>query len=145
MLGEKVSIIEPTSDVVVDGVDFSMLPIVEAESPNSINWRGRDFWVEAARIAVGGRLIDVVTPFGAYREVLVPVHGGFQDGNVAVAIAACEQLVGRALPADVVEEGLANVVLPGRVEVVSRQPQVCCAVNHRVSSLSRLPRRAGMS
>ena len=138
VLGEKVGIIEPTSDVVVGGVDISMLPIVEAESPNSINWRGRDFWVEAARIAVGGRLIDVVTPFGAYREVLVPVHGGFQDGNVAVAIAACEQLVGRALPADVVEEGLANVVLSGRVEVVSRQPLVVLDGAHNAHAAKAL-------
>lgn len=122
VLEEKAGIVEAESTVVVGGVDPAMRGVIEAEGPADILWRGEQFWVDKASTAVGGRLVDLVTPQDTYREVHLPLHGGFQDANAAVAVAAVEALIGRGLPEGVVDEAMAGVKLPGRVEIVARQP-----------------------
>ena len=47
--------------------------------------RGAEFDCTANRLAVGGRLVDLRTPGGAYGEVLVPLHGAHQGDNAACA------------------------------------------------------------
>ena len=47
-----------------------------------------------------------------------------QAVNATLALAACEELIGRPLDAGAVEAGLASVTSPGRMEVVAREPVV---------------------
>jgi len=50
------------------------------------------------------------------------VHGAHQGDNAALALAAAEAFFGGPLNEDVVEEALAAVKIPGRLEVVGRHP-----------------------
>jgi dihydrofolate synthase/folylpolyglutamate synthase len=56
--------------------------------------------------------------------VFLPVHGAHQGDNAAVALAAAEAFFGAPLHPDVVTEAFAGLRLPGRLEVVGRQPLV---------------------
>ncbi len=107
----------------------------------------REFWVRGVefactsnRLAVGGRLVDLRTPGGAYGEVLVPLHGSHQGDNAACALAAAESFFGSPLPEDVVEEGLAAVRVPGRLEVIGRHPLVLVDGAHNAAGMMVLAR-----
>ena len=53
-----------------------------------------------------------------------PLFGAHQGLNASVALAAAEAFFGAPLEEDVVAEAFAEVTVPGRLEVVSRQPLV---------------------
>lgn len=119
---EKAGIIKPDSHLVL-GADMGDLdPIFEAEGP-AVTWRaGSDFRVEANRLAVGGRAIDLVTPGASYDQLFVPFHGAHQGDNLATAIAAVEAFFGRPTDQELIEFALTTVSLPARFEVVGRDP-----------------------
>ncbi|HEX9504843.1 MAG TPA: cyanophycin synthetase, partial [Acidimicrobiia bacterium] len=86
--------------------------------------RGADFGVTANCLAVGGRVVDLFTPYGKHREIFLPLHGAHQADNAAVALAAVESFLERALEPELVADAFASVRTPGRLEVVGRQPLV---------------------
>jgi dihydrofolate synthase/folylpolyglutamate synthase len=93
------------------------------EGPAGAVWvRDGDFGVMTDRVALGGHVIDLRTPYGEHDEVFLPAHGAHQADNAALAVAAVEAFFGRALHADVVAEAFAGLRLPGRFEVVHRAP-----------------------
>ncbi len=94
-------------------------------------WEGRQFEITRRDIAVGGQALTVDGTAGVYDEVFVPAFGEHQAHNAACAIVAVESFLGgTAIPADVVEEGFAALVLPGRLEVVRRGPTVLIDAAH---------------
>ena len=99
---------------------------------------GRDFGCESNRVAVGGRLVTLWTPGGRYEDVLVPLHGAHQGVNAAVALAAVEAFFGTALAPEVVEEGLASVRVPGRLEVLGRRPLLLVDGAHNAAGMAAL-------
>lgn len=125
---EKAGIIKPGADVVLGETDAELVPIFEAEAElagASRFWvRDREFGCSSNLLAAGGRLVDLYTPFGTYEDVFVPVHGPHQANNAACALAAAEAFFGEPLDADVVAEAFGGLTLPGRMEVMSRQPLV---------------------
>jgi dihydrofolate synthase/folylpolyglutamate synthase len=102
--------------------------------------RDQDFACTANRLAVGGRLIDVRTPGGAYGELLVPLHGAHQGDNAACAIAAVEAFFGAPLEEDAVDRALSSVRVPGRLEVIGRHPLVVVDGAHNVAGMMVLAR-----
>lgn len=89
-------------------------------------------------MAVGGRLVDLTTPGASYGEVLVALNGPHQGVNAACAVAAAEAFFGRSLDEEVVEEALATVRVPGRLEVVGRKPLVLIDGAHNVAGMESL-------
>jgi dihydrofolate synthase/folylpolyglutamate synthase len=100
---------------------------------------GRDFRLLSDEPAYGGRLVSVEGPTGSrYEEVFVPLLGGHQALNATLAVAACEELVGRALDGEAVAAGFAAVTSPGRLEVVSREPLVVLDGAHNPAAAAAL-------
>lgn len=85
---------------------------------------GRDVHVDDARIAVGGWMVDVEGVHGRYEDILLPLHGRHQAHNLAVAVAATEAFLGRALSPEDVRVAIGAVASPGRLEVIGRDPLV---------------------
>jgi len=102
--------------------------------------RGVEFACTSNRLAVGGRLVDLRTPAASYGEVLVPLHGAHQGDNAACALAAAEAFFGSPLSDEVVEEGMAAVRVPGRLEVVGRHPLVLVDGAHNAAGMVVLAR-----
>ncbi len=139
---DKAGIIEPGSRVVVGEMAPDLVDIVEtraeAVGAASVWVSGRDFGCESNLVAVGGRLVTLWTPGGRYEDVLVPLHGAHQGVNAAVALAAVEAFFGAALAPEVVEEGLATVRVPGRLEVLGRRPLLLVDGAHNAAGMAAL-------
>jgi dihydrofolate synthase/folylpolyglutamate synthase len=138
---EKVGIVKPGTLVVSADQDPAVLALVEAkvaETGGALAVLGRDFGVASNKLALSGRALRIRGMRDTYDELFVPMHGAHQGANAAVAVAACEAFLGRALDADAARLGLSTAGLPGRMEVVSRKPLVVLDGCHNPDGARRL-------
>ena len=120
--GEKAGIVKPGSLLVLGEAHLDVRDQFTGEGAETVWVRDDDFGVMTDRLALGGHVVDMRTPFGEHDEVFLPVHGAHQADNAALALAAVEAFFGRALHPDVVSEAFAGLRLPGRFEVLHRAP-----------------------
>ncbi len=124
---EKLAIAKPDSVLIAGPMfgDVDREALAHAAS-RSIDLRryGHDFRVAEADRAVGGWLCEVEGIYGTYPELYLPLHGRHQTVNLAVAVAAVEELYGRALSAEAAVEGAGAASSPGRLEVLGHRPLV---------------------
>jgi dihydrofolate synthase/folylpolyglutamate synthase len=99
---------------------------------------GESFALEQNELAVGGRAITLRTPFERYDEVLVSLHGIHQGVNAATAIVAAEAFLGRALGEEIVTTTLAKARMPGRMELISRNPMIVVDGAHNPAGVRAL-------
>ena len=120
---EKAGIVKPGSHLVLGETDPAAAAVFAAEGAGATGGCGTttSAWL-TDRLALGGHVVDLRTPYGELDEVFLPVHGAHQADNAAVAVAAVEAFFGRALDGDVVAEAFAGLTLPGRFEVLHRAP-----------------------
>jgi dihydrofolate synthase/folylpolyglutamate synthase len=141
---EKAGIIKAGCRVVVGETDPELLEVflrAAQECGAAETWvRGREFDCVGSQVAVGGRLLDLRTPGGRYPEVYLPLHGAHQADNAACALAAAEAFFGAPLAPEVVEQALASVRVPGRMEIVGRAPAVVLDGAHNVAGAHALAR-----
>ncbi len=121
---EKAGIAKPGSSLVIGETDAELVDIFRAAGARRWYRRVDDFDCVDNRLAVGGRLLDLRTPSSLYRDVYLPLAGRHQGDNAAAALMAVEAFFEAPVAADVVEEGLGSVVMPGRFEVLGHQPLV---------------------
>ncbi|MFX4271470.1 bifunctional folylpolyglutamate synthase/dihydrofolate synthase [Propionibacteriaceae bacterium Y1685] len=125
---EKAGIIKPGTQAILAG---QQLPAAEvllarcAEVGALAHREGVDFALLGRTVAVGGQQLRINASEGPIDEILLPLHGEHQAHNATLAIAATEAFLGmKALERDVINEGLADVQLPGRLEVVRTSPTI---------------------
>lgn len=119
---EKVGIAKPSSTLVVGEPDPDLSDVWEGEGAAELYVVGNDFELLADQPAVGGRLLDIRTRRGLYEDVFLSVHGHHQAENAALALVAAEEFFDAALSDEVVAEAFGELVLPGRFEVVDKEP-----------------------
>ena len=141
--GEKLAIVKP-GGVLVTGELSSEVASVADRRVELIGvlrkTLGRDFRIEDLRMSVGGWAMDIDGIYGRYEDLYLPLHGRHQASNAAVAVAAVEELLGRSLPVEAVQEGLAELTAPGRIEVVGHSPLVVIDGAHNPESCQALAR-----
>jgi dihydrofolate synthase/folylpolyglutamate synthase len=130
--GEKAGIVKPGSRLVLGETDPDLRSLFTAEGPATTLVRDDDFGVMTDRLALGGHVVDMRTPYGEHGEVFLPVHGAHQADNAALAVAAVEAFFDRAMHDDVVAEAFAGLRLPGRFEVLHRAPVLVLDGAHNV-------------
>ena len=131
---EKAGIIKPGSWAVL----AAQTPEVEdvllercAEVGARVSRAGSEFALLARTPAVGGQVLRLDTTGGPVGDVMLPLFGAHMAENASVAVGAVEAFLGgRPLAPDVIEEGLAAVVAPARLEVVRRSPTVVLDTAH---------------
>ena len=95
--------------------------------------------VASRQLAVGGQLVTLATAAAVYEDVFIPLHGSYQAHNALLALAAVEAVMGgRALPATVVQDGLASATSPGRLEVLRSSPTVLVDAAHNPHGVAAL-------
>ncbi len=141
---DKSGIFKADSRVVIGESDPTLVDLLRRAALSAgaaeVWVRGQDFACTANRMAVGGRLIDIRTPGGAYGEVLVPLHGAHQGDNASCALAAVEAFFGAPLDPAVVDAAFAGVRVAGRMEVMGRHPLVVVDGAHNVAGMLNLAR-----
>jgi len=127
---EKAGIITPGCSLVLGESDDELVQIVASEPCERSLVRGADFDVVENLLAVGGRLISLRTPLASYDEVFLALHGAHQADNAALALTVVETFFASALGSDVVSEAFGSVEVPGRLEIVHRNPTVLLDAAH---------------
>jgi len=94
------------------------------ENPDPLLLKGEAFGVLSSTQAVGGQLVDLWSISGRHEEVFLPLFGEHQSENASLALAAVETFLESPLVDEIIEEGMSEVNLPGRLEVVSANPLV---------------------
>ncbi len=124
---EKGGIIKPRQTVVSapqsDVVEDVLRVICEREGAPLLTC-GRDLTAAVHRHDLRGLDITVTGLRGLYESLTIPLLGRHQAQNAVLAIGALEALSPTGIPHSVVERGLAQVVWPGRFEVVHEEPLV---------------------
>ena len=121
---EKAGIIKPGSATVVGETRPELVSIFAAAGGAALLAVDDDFELDRKSLAIGGRLLDIRTPTTIYTDVYLPLNGAHQGSNAAVALVAVETFFAAPLAEEVVLEGFADVTMPGRFEVLGRQPLV---------------------
>jgi dihydrofolate synthase/folylpolyglutamate synthase len=106
-----------------------------AEVGATLAREGIEFGVLERQLAVGGQQLVIKGLSREYDEIFLPLHGAYQAGNAACAVAAVEAFLGAgqgggALEPEVVRAAFAKVSSPGRLEVVRRNPAVILDAAH---------------
>lgn len=105
---------------------------------------GEEFGVLGREIAVGGQVLRLQGLGGVYEDVFLPLHGGHQAANAAVALAAAEAFLGAGaqnqLDPDAVRQAFAAVTTPGRLEPVRSAPTVLLDAAHNPHGATALAR-----
>jgi dihydrofolate synthase/folylpolyglutamate synthase len=131
---EKAGVIKEGATAVLAGQDALVAPVLIArclEVGAKVAAEGPDFGLIDREPGVGGQIIRLETAQGPLGDIFLPLFGEHMARNAALALAAAEAFLGgRALPADVVAEGFAQVVAPARLEVVRRSPAIVLDTCH---------------
>jgi dihydrofolate synthase/folylpolyglutamate synthase len=138
---DKVGIFRRDAIAVVATTNAIVVEIAQrrADELHATLWLlGDAFELDENELALGGRAISLRTPFEHYDEVLVSLHGIHQGVNAATAIVAAEAFLGRALGEAVVTETLAHARMPGRMEVISRNPMIVIDGAHNPAGVRAL-------
>lgn len=136
---EKVAIAKPGASFVTGNLPAPAVAVAEQRAKDvGARWLhlGRDYQVDDAVRAVGGWVVSVDGVYASYDEVPLPLHGRHQHVNAAIAIAATEEFLGRELSPDALRQGLAELSMPGRLEVVGRNPVVVLDGAHTAESMA---------
>lgn len=72
--------------------------------------------------SVGGSSFDLFGIYGMYEDLSLKLLGSHQRQNAVVAVGAAELFMGSALDPDAVRRALADVTVPGRLEMVCEKP-----------------------
>ncbi|HTP53501.1 MAG TPA: folylpolyglutamate synthase/dihydrofolate synthase family protein [Thermoplasmata archaeon] len=101
-------------------------------------WRfGREITTSDRELSADGQSFSLSLPGVAVPRIELPLLGGFQVGNAALACAAAVRLLdglGKRPSPDAIAAGLARVKWPGRLERVARRPELFYDVAHTPES-----------
>jgi dihydrofolate synthase/folylpolyglutamate synthase len=118
---EKAGIIKPGARVVTAERKPGVLEVIRAEAAQQgaeVSEIGRDFSLVDNRVALGGRFLSIRTSAAEYNGLFLPLHGSHQAINAATALEATTRFLALPPSDEVVAEGFATSVVPGRLETV---------------------------
>src|SRR5437868_7491965 len=75
---EKAGIVKPGATLVLGETDPGLVPIFIERGPERVVLRDADFGVSANALALGGRAIDVFTPYATYTDRFPRLHRAYQ-------------------------------------------------------------------
>lgn len=131
---EKAGIIKPGAQAVLagQGPEAAKVLLSRCAEVGALPHRdGIDFGLLARTPALGGQVLRLNGAEGPVPDLILPVHGEHQATNAAVALAAVEAFLGgKALSAEVINEGFGLVRTPGRLELVRRSPALLLDAAH---------------
>jgi dihydrofolate synthase/folylpolyglutamate synthase len=144
--GEKAGIIKPGGVVVTGERTPEAASVIADEAGGAgagLLTLDRDFRLVENDIAVGGRYLAVETSSsGTYEDLFLPLHGRHQADNAALALEAVTRfLPARRLEQEIVAQGLAETVVPARLETIHREegePPIVLDVAHNPDGMSAL-------
>jgi dihydrofolate synthase/folylpolyglutamate synthase len=134
---EKLAVVPPNGTLVTGPLRSDALEVAErvaAERPAALLRANRDFFVEDDQ----RESFAVRTSRARYGGIVLRALGGFQKANFALAVAAAEAFIASELDGDAVGAAARELVLPGRLELVARDPLVILDGAHNAAGAEAL-------
>jgi len=146
---EKAGIVKPGKLVVVrEQPHDEAMAVIEArarEVEATVLLEGRE-WELAARVpALGGQQFRVESAHSSYDELFLPMFGEHAVRNAAAAIVAVEAVLEHALDPDATRSAIAELRIPGRLEIADRGPTVVLDGAHNPAGAEALAAALGES
>lgn len=131
---EKAGIIKPGATAVLAGQEPAAARVLLARAVEVgavVKAEGPDFGLLERHPAVGGQVIRIQSEGGPVGDLFLPLHGAHMARNAALSVAAVEAFLGgQPLEPGIIEEGLASVVAPARLELVRTSPAIVVDTAH---------------
>jgi dihydrofolate synthase/folylpolyglutamate synthase len=102
---------------------------------------GKQFWFKASTVDLSGGAFAWADLTSSIQSLRVGLLGDHQITNAAIAVTAlraAERRLGRAFPLDAYQRGLERAWLPGRLEIVQREPLVILDAAHNAQKAQAL-------
>ncbi len=138
---EKAGIVHPGATLITGPLpEEAEGPVAARVAATGATWRkfGHDVRLESVTQAVGGWVVDLDGVYERYDDVFLPLHGRHQVRNLGLAVAAAEELLGRALGPRAVRAAVRGVQVPGRLEVAGADPVVILDAAHNPDGVAAL-------
>jgi dihydrofolate synthase/folylpolyglutamate synthase len=123
IIRDKTGIIKP-GQTVVSGVQQESGRQIVAERCDTHNARLLQMNDSFSYTLPNGNGFNLSVPAQTYRNLELAMPGDFQVANAACAVAAVNALPGFRIPESAIRNGLMKARIPGRVEIVQREPLV---------------------
>ncbi len=136
---EKAGIIVEGATLVTGETDPDLLALFKKRRPGRTLALGVDVGYVRYRPVPDGSLVDLWSPAGEVRDVLIGAPGKHQCANAALAIAAAQAHLQRPLAPYDVRDAL-ELALPGRYDIVGKDPLVVVDVAHNPAAARALRR-----
>ena len=130
---EKAGIIKPGAVAVIAGQAPQAAQVLARRCLDvgaSVKSEGEDFGLLERQLAAGGQVVRLLCGDGPVGDLFLPLHGAHMAHNAALAVAACEALIGRGLDPQVIQQGFDAVSAPARLELVHDDPPVVLDTAH---------------
>ncbi|MFQ5952754.1 MAG: bifunctional folylpolyglutamate synthase/dihydrofolate synthase [Candidatus Omnitrophota bacterium] len=140
---EKAEIIKRRAHCVSSPQRTSALEVIKEkclEENASLSLVGKDLTYELVELDEGGSRFNVRGKKGRYEDCRVNMPGIFQVENCVTAIGICEKLGTRikGLDEGIIKRGIEKAFIPGRLEVLAREPLVVIDGSQNEESARRL-------
>lgn len=135
---EKAGIVKPGATLVLGERDPELRPIFEAQGPARTLASGAQLTWRNRHATATGSVVDLINPWGVRAGIHIDLIGRHQCDNALVALSAVEAFTGAALPAPLVERALRAVRVPGRFEIVGRNPTLVLDGAHNAAAAGAL-------
>lgn len=119
----KAGIIKPDSIVLTGPQSAEAFEIISSRAAgHEFLASGQHFELLSSAPDGFGTRFSVRGGFAGYSDLWMPILGEHQAANAALAIAAVEQFLGRAIEPEFLRIALQDTVSPGRLQVINRDP-----------------------
>jgi dihydrofolate synthase/folylpolyglutamate synthase len=136
----KADIISPKSICITGCRDSSLLEIIEAKAlkkSSQVIAADRDYKIEL----IEKNIFNYKSRYNDCKELELSLTGAHQMENAGTAIAAVEQILllnGLDLDEDIIRKALKEVKIPGRIEIISKNPSVIIDGAHNPAKMEVL-------
>jgi dihydrofolate synthase/folylpolyglutamate synthase len=147
VLGDKVEEIAVTKSGIIKDKSIvvsspqlpSVIEILRNKTSQEIFVAGESFSLLSVSAEGMGTRFSVRGSAGNYPDLWMPIIGSHQAENAATAIVAVEQFLGgRTIADEYLRMAMADVVSPGRLQVVSKEPLIILDGAHNPAGLRSL-------
>ena len=135
---DKSGIIKANSAAIVGLVDDIIFDVINQREAISVSRYGVDIALQKRSVALGGQLIDFRTRRSYFTDVYLSTYGLHQAINAITSVAAVEELERKSISPAVVLEACSSFYMPGRIEVVSKDPIVILDGAHNREAIEAL-------
>ena len=135
----KAGIIKEESHVVSSLQQAAARRVLEGRAKQQLSCAGAQFSVSEVKPENFGVRFSVSTTAADYPNLWMPAMGAHQAENAATAIAAVEMFLGgRPIADEILRSAISDVVSPGRMQVLSREPLVVLDGAHNPAGIRAL-------